>query len=159
MVYHSLVYSQLLYGILSWGSASATALHPLCVIQNNIMRLMSFSDCWRSTTLPIYKRLKLLRIGEVAKMELSTFMYKYETNNLPNIFRNYFISEETIHDHFTRRVKNKCYHFPRVQSEMGKTKLAFRGIKIWDEINNDTKKLSLHQFKNKLKEQYLGQYN
>ena len=41
MLYYSLVYSALQYGILPWGSASNTVLKPLNIIHNKIARLIT----------------------------------------------------------------------------------------------------------------------
>ena len=41
MLHNSFVGSHLLYGILTWGSTNNTVLHPLQVLQNKIVRIIS----------------------------------------------------------------------------------------------------------------------
>ena len=61
MLYHSLVNSHTLYGILAWGSTNHSALQPLQVLQNKIIRIIcnvSKNDCVKNSGL--YHELKLL---------------------------------------------------------------------------------------------------
>ena len=62
MLYYSLVNSQILYGILVWGSTNHSILQPLQVLQNKIIRIfcnVSKNEYVKSNSL--YQELKLLK--------------------------------------------------------------------------------------------------
>ena len=40
VLYNSFIYSHLLYGIINWGSANNSTLHPLQTLQNKIIRII-----------------------------------------------------------------------------------------------------------------------
>lgn len=158
MVYYSLVYSKLLYGILSWGSASLTTLKPLEVMQNNIIRVMQ-SAKWKSHVTPLYHKLNLLKIKDIAKQELGIFMFKLTNNCLLPLFIKYFTKVKNIHKYSTRGADNGNYFLPRVKTNIGKNKVAYRGSKLWNEINNNFKKLSAHNFKLHFKDYMIEKYS
>ena len=60
MLYNSFVRSHLLCGILTWGSTNNTVLHPLQVLQNKIVRIISnVKTNERITNNSLYKQLKI----------------------------------------------------------------------------------------------------
>ena len=58
-VYYSLVFSYLQYGISSWGSVSTYLLETIKTIQNEIIRLITFSS-YRSNAEKLYAQLKII---------------------------------------------------------------------------------------------------
>ena len=98
VIYYSLVQCYLLYGILTWGSENATTLKPLRTIQNKIVRLMCKAD--RTSHVKnnsLYKRLSILKIKDLRKVELAKFFHSYQRNRLPQIFKNYFQPVKSLH--------------------------------------------------------------
>jgi len=57
LLYFSFVHCHLQYCASSWGTDNNSFLQPLSVLQNNILRIMSF-DKYRCHMLPLYKNLK-----------------------------------------------------------------------------------------------------
>ena len=85
LLYHSLIYSKLQYGISVWGTTSKTHLRDLMVRLNNIVRIITFSmNC--SRMLNLYKSLYLLKLTNINKLELAKFMFALHNNRLPKIF-------------------------------------------------------------------------
>ena len=68
-------HTYLLYGILGWGSATKTTLHPLQILQKKVMRLINkttVEDHVKNNAL--YQKYKILKIDDVHKLELGKFM-------------------------------------------------------------------------------------
>ena len=77
------------YGILLWGSTSKTYLSKIKVLQNKAIKIIGGRK-WRNRATPFYKKLKILKIVDVYKLETAIFMYKYSTNKLPAGMNNLF---------------------------------------------------------------------
>ena len=102
---YSLVQSHLLCGILTWGSENTTTLKPLLTIQNKIVRLMCKVDrTSHVTNNSLYKRLSILKIKDLYKVELAKFFHSYQRNRLPQIFQDHFQPVKSLHKHFTRNL-------------------------------------------------------
>ena len=82
MLYFSLIYPYLIYCCIIWGSASATALHKLEVLQNRAVRIINRSP-FRATVSPIYKQLNLLKLNDITQLQIVLFMYKFKHALLP----------------------------------------------------------------------------
>ena len=53
-VYYALGYSYLRYGNIVWGNCSKTTIKPLAVIQNRIIKIMTFAPFGRIDVDPVY---------------------------------------------------------------------------------------------------------
>ena len=103
-VFNALIYSYLRYGILIWGSASATILKPLETLVNKAIRIISFAPIGNINLSQIYKDLNLLTLSNVHALELGKFIYKEKLGYLPTAIGNYFptSSNFTTHAYRTR---------------------------------------------------------
>ena len=66
LLYHSLVYPHLIYGILTWGSTNNSMLHPLQVLQSRLRRIISRvkkSDHCANNSL--YHNLNILKVKDI----------------------------------------------------------------------------------------------
>ena len=63
-IYYSLTCSHLQYAIGVWGGAGKTALKRLNVLQNKVLRAMTYSS-YKSRVSPLYKKLNLLKIDDI----------------------------------------------------------------------------------------------
>ena len=114
MLYHSFIKSHLSYEILSWGNDYKSAIQPLQVLQNKILRLMFKIE--PQSHVPnnyLHNSSKLLKIEDLYKLELAKFMYLYEHSKLSPLFSDYFLPLKKIHCHKTRSSSslNVFYHF------------------------------------------------
>ena len=126
MLYHSLIYSKLQYGILVWGTASKTHLRELIVRLNNIVRIITFSrNCNRMSNL--YKSLYLLKLTDMYKLELTKFMVVLHDNRLSKIFYDALTKLESVHDHNTRQLTKNVYFKPSVYKNIGRETTLYRG--------------------------------
>ena len=107
ILYHSLIYSKLQYGILVWGTTSKTYLCELVVRSNNIVRIITLSrNCSQMSNL--YKSLYLLKLTDIYKLELAKFMFALHNNRSPKIFEDSLTKPKSVCDHNTRQLTKKC---------------------------------------------------
>ena len=82
-LYYSFVYPHLVYGVIIWGNAGVSALRKTEVIQNRILRLITFTrlkDHVRVNTL--YKKLGILKIQDIYMKEACRLMHLFHDNLL-----------------------------------------------------------------------------
>ena len=79
----------------------------------------------------------LLNIFEIVKLQLSELAYKHNTNQLPEVFYNYFRDVNTIHNYETRSKTNKNLFLPRVNLNYGQFDVKYAAVKTWNESPNE----------------------
>ena len=126
MLYQSLMYSKLQYGILIWGTASKTYLCELMIRLNNLVHIVTFSrNCSRMSNL--YKSLYLLKLTNTYKLELAKFMFALHNNRLPKFFCESLTKLESVHDHNTRQLTKNVYFKPSVNKNIGRETILHMG--------------------------------
>ena len=64
MLYYSLIYSRIQYGIVTWSTANQTLMHELNVKLNNIVRAITYSSKYCPVT-SFYKTLNFLKLDNI----------------------------------------------------------------------------------------------
>ena len=106
----------------------------------------------------MYKELKFLKLNKIYQLELAKFMHQLNYNRLPDVYYDQFIKIEEIHSHDTTQVKKALYFLPRVAKSVGKLQIAYRGTKLWSEIDDDTKSMHWVSFKTHYSNVLLSKY-
>jgi len=101
MLYNALFLSFLQYGIIVWGQTFASYLEPIVKLQKRAVRAISHQT-FLAHSYPIFKEFKLLRIDDVFKTKLLTFVYESINKLTPVYFHNFFCHVTSIHSHNTR---------------------------------------------------------
>ena len=102
MLYYSLIYPFLTYGIQVWGFTYPTYLKPVTTLQKRVVRIMTFSDP-RSHSEPLLKSLRLLKFSDIIHLEILSFVYQWNHKLSPSCFVNYFNPVSSIHSYNTRQ--------------------------------------------------------
>jgi len=89
LIYFSLFHSHLQYCIIDWGRAYKTVIRPVQVLQNRILKYVTFSKR-TSRANNIFKLLKILKVSGLYQLNLEKFMYRYNADILPSSFNNFF---------------------------------------------------------------------
>ena len=119
LIYFSLLYSHLQYCITDWGRAYKIVIQPVQVLQNRILKYMTFSKRTSSAN-NIFKLLRFLKVSDLYQFNLEKFMYKFNADILLSSFGNFFSKLPCIHDHGTRQKVSGNYHHKRVRTDYGK---------------------------------------
>ena len=152
-VYYALGYSYLRYGNIVWGNCSKTTIKPLAVIQNRIIKIMTFAPFGRIDVDPVYLHLKLLDLNKIHYLEKAKFMFKYHKGSLPACFENYFQNQSRVNHGYNLRNRAINYH---TGSQDSQNMMKNNGRAIWDTIPNDIKNsLNIKAFSKKLKTEIL----
>ena len=157
-LYYSLIYPYLIYGLVVWGNTYCSSLNPLFLLQKKVVRLMTFSSYYEHTN-PLFIKLEILKIHDLVIYHNALFMYDFHSDNLPDTFNTFFLPVNHTHNYNTRLASRSSYSLPRIRTKYGKFNIRYSGAKLWNDIDDETKKLKPSHFKKKFKKKLLSKYN
>ena len=103
ILYYSLIYPYLIYGITLWGNTYPSHLKPLFLIQKRIIRVINLSKRLENTE-PIFIQLKILPLSLLILYHNLKLCYKFFHNQLiiPSTFSNYLVRRISVQQYNTR---------------------------------------------------------
>ena len=152
-----LYYSRVQYGIILWGTATYSRQKEIVLRLNNIVRIMTWSRKFDHVSI-LYNQLKLLKLEDIYKLELSKFKHQLNCNMTPKVFEKNFVKLESVHSYSRRQKTKNNYFLTRVNKTMSQKQLAFCGTKLWAPLDNFIKTKPLPVFKKILKERMIRDY-
>ena len=157
-LYFALIHPLLLYGIITWGSTFSTHLHRLQILQNKAVRAVVGAH-YHDSAKPILVNLQILQIDDLFKIEIAIFVFKWNRNSVPIFFSNFFKKTSDVSKRITRQsTKSSNLYYPRYRSNRLRRSIKYQGVKVWNSIPENIKKLSENLFKKQLKEYFLPRY-
>ena len=142
MLYHSCACSRIGYGITAWGTAADKYLKEIETKLNDLVRTIIWNKKFSRVT-QLYKNLKLLKLRDVYNKELAKFVHQIYNNKTPFLFQDKFTKLEKIHSHKTRKPNSSNFFSPRVSKKAGQKKLGYRGVKLWNSLDENLKSKKL----------------
>ena len=154
-LYYSLIYPHLLYCCIVWGGACITSLHKLEVLQNRAIRLITHSP-FRSSSSPIFKRLNILKIADIRKLNIATFMFETRNSNLPRCCLSYC----QLNSNFHYGIRNICdFVMPAFRTKIREQTISVLGPRIWSSLPSDIRSsVSSFCFKKNVRNYLISQY-
>ena len=149
MIYNSLFDSRLRYGILGWGTATENLVSKVKVLQNKVVRYITFSEFGtRSTTM--YSALDIVPFNDQLFLQRSIVMHSLYYKNIP--FALSFYCKLPQHDRSTRYKSNRNFILPVAKTVRSQTSMKFAGPKAWTSVPNDIKEIAYRKpFSKRLK--------
>ena len=95
-LYHTLFLSHITYAITAWSTAGCTIKNRLLVLQKRALRAISNSE-YRCHSNPLFVKYNQLKIDDLCKFNVATFMYKYSNKLLPSLFDDMFNTNAENH--------------------------------------------------------------
>ena len=157
MLYNALFLSFVQYGIIVWGQKFASYLEPIFKLQKRAVRAISHQT-FLAHSYPIFKELKLLRIDDVFKTKLLTFVYESMNKLTPVYFHNFFCHVTSIHSHNTRQsTSGGLFLAQRNTLQYGLRSIRYTGAKQWNRLPTTIRfSSSKYLFKKHLKDYFLN---
>ena len=153
-MYYTLVYSRIKYGLVVYGASNSTIINHIQTLQNQLLKVLTKKP-YRYSTNALHNELKLIKVVDIFKQEVLSFVFNYYTNKLPPVFSNYFTLFSNIHNYNTRD-RNQSFILPQFSNEFGSSALKVEGVRLWNSLNVGMKSLkSIKTFRKSLKESYL----
>ena len=149
MLYLSLAWSHLTYGVLAWGRGNLVSLNKLQNAQNKLVKII-----YGSHNNSIYQLNNLLRVTDTydffaliklfSELNVSSSQETYFAERIQNI--------QTIHDHFTRFGRNLNIIPPQIRKSKCYASFLYKSINLWNNLPLNIKNsISLSVFKNKVR--------
>ena len=132
-LYNSFIYPYFTYCIEVWGNICTTHLDPLVRIQKRAVRTIVGARKFDHST-PIFKKLKLLNLNEIYIYCVQLFMYKYHHRILPPVFHDLFVSNNTVHSHFTRQQSH--FHVPLALTTIMSKTIRITGVTLYNHFES-----------------------
>jgi len=125
------------YGVIAWGRAASCHSQPISVVLNRTMKCLN-TDKLLTKLLPFIKCKKFSN-KDIYNLEVSKFMYKYTTSQLPATFNNYFKLITDVPSHDTRQIKTRQIALPKARSNSGAKMIKYSAIEYWSTIPPEIK--------------------
>ena len=156
MLYSTLILPYLYYGILAWGNAAQIRIDKILLLQKKVMRLIC-NTSYRSHTNVLFRENRILKINDLYRFQLGQFMYNIHKNSTPNVFKNMFLKNNTIHNYSTRQAND--FHLPKSRTNFANRNFMFTGPKLWNSLDNSLREAcSLNTFRYRFKMRLFDSY-
>ena len=146
-IYYSLLYPHLVYAIEVWGSACATEINKILVLQKRALRIITYNDRLPSVpgplrpSTPLFHKMDISKIYDVFQLQLAKFIFNCIHLNVPSIFHNWFKLNYTVHNYNTRSTfsdidnalnSNNIFIINARTTHYGLKLIKVSGPKIWN---------------------------
>ena len=156
ILYFSLFYSYLLYGISIWASNYKSEWKQVQIHQNKAIRAICKLEP-RQSVKAFLIRLKILNVARLREKKIAETLYKVSKNTAPESFMSAFRRNDEIHEHDTRYASQLVTETRRLTSS--DFSIKFTRPKIWNYFPNTLRNAnSLPEFKSKIKSIVLLQF-
>ena len=122
-LYYILVYPRIKYGLTVYGQAGITKLKKNQTLQNRLLKVLS-SKKFRYSTDKLHNEFEILKVSDMLKQEVLTFVFNYFNNKLPSVFTNYYETLASSRGINTRHGSNL------IRKVKHKTNIGAHSIKI-----------------------------
>jgi hypothetical protein len=155
-IYNSLVLPYFQYCNIAWAVNKSAHINKLFRYQKKAVRIICHKK-WDSHTTPLFKELNILKISDINQLQIGCFVFKALNNGLPHQFKNHFILNSTVHEHFTRQ--SAFLHLSYSKTKLRQNSIKYHGAKLWNALSPDLTSLcSFHVFKRNYKTFLISQY-
>ena len=134
ILYYSLCYSFVSYGITVWGLTHKSYLDPIIIAQKKILRVMIFSEI-NAHTAPLFSQLGILKVHDVHQFQLLSFVYDCHYKIAPAHFHSYFKPSSEVHNYNTRMASRGDLILQRKNTfQYGTRCIQYTGARLWNMI-------------------------
>jgi hypothetical protein len=131
LIYYSLIYPHLQYGIANYGSAATYHLDPIVKLQKRIIRNICYQPA-RTHTNQLFLENDILKLNDIQKLQIAKLMHKYFKEHNKGHFHSTILSDK--HNYNTRLASSKNYFMPQPRTNLGLSSLKYLGPKIWQSV-------------------------
>ena len=123
-------------------------LKKLILLQKKAIRICTKSD-YSAHPSPLFKSLKTLKLQDIIKIQIASFMQRYHSKTLSPYLMNMFSVNSNIHSYFTR--SSKQFHRWTYLNDKSRFTLRHTGPALWNGLTLSNFNI---QFNNTFKRQY-----
>ena len=160
LLYYSLFYSFISYGITVWGLTHPSYMDPLWKLQKKVIRTIAFKDKYAHTT-PLFHEFKMLKLADVHSLKLLCFVFDCSWGSSIEPFNKFFTPLQLVHSYNTRQSSKGNLFISSVNTtQFGKRSAKYVGATLWNNLPPSIREIrSSRYFKKQLSEFYLCSYS
>ena len=134
LVYYSLFYSHISYGISVWSLTSQKNIDVVNILQKKCIRLLNFTS-YNGHTNNLFINNKLLKLKEIIKMNQLLLANQFNNDALPDDLKYLFSQARNVYQHHTR-ISDNSFFVPSINStNYGELSLKYKVPHVWNEIS------------------------
>ena len=158
MLYYSLIYPYLNYGIESWYNVTTTMSEKVLILQKRAIRSV-YKIPYNGSTKTYFKQHNILRLPEIFSFKIGSMFVKYVNDES---IKNDYISSllqlnSDIHSHNTR-IRNN-FSVPFFKRSASKSCFIYQSLTYWNSLPQSLKQKKNHaNFNHLLKKHLISQY-
>ena len=134
--------SFLQYSITFWGQTYESYREAIFKQQRKAIRIIP-NQTSRSNSLPLFKDLQLLRLSDIFKFKLLTFVYESTKLLTSRCFHGYFSFNSAIHNYTTKQCyRGDLYLIGKNTLRYGLGSIRYMGAKLWNELSREVRNSS-----------------
>ena len=153
-IYYALVYSRIKYGIAVYGQANLTEISKIQVLQNQLLKVLAGKK-YRYPTDKLHDDFSLLKVTDITRQEVLTFVFNFFMDSLPTVFRNYYETFSETHNINTRNANLNIRKIRR-NNNFGAKSIKIIGADLWNDLSRDLRtSANTKQFRYNYKESIL----
>ena len=143
LLYCGLFESFLSYGVSVWGSTYPMYTDSTFIYRREL-KIITFNEVNVSSA-PLFDSLQILKLSDLFKLQVTSFVYECLNSLAPIYFREYFTSIQSIHSIGTQQSKKgDLYALHCNTTQYGLRSIHYPGVRIWNslpvEIRNSQEK-------------------
>ena len=156
-LYFSYIHSIINYGLGLWGPMiSVNTFNRSKVLQKKAVRVIS-KACYNANTAPSFRKLQILRIGDMIDLEVAKLSFRFVKNELPTPIRGLFTPNAFNHNYNTR-ARNEP-RIARHRTSVFHKSFLTRSQTVWSALDASIKHtLKFHSFRNIFVKQNISTY-
>ena len=155
-LYYSFLYPYLSYCCIIWGNAAQTTLWPIFRSQKYDVRILT-NTRRRDSSKPSFTKLRILRLPDIYKTAVLTFVYKYKNGHLPPTFDNFFSYNGDNHRYPTRAATQ--LRIPLTKTKHSSSFVRKTGVSLWNQYEGKiSSQQTFGQFKRILRDIFISSY-
>ena len=132
---------------------------PTFVLQKKVLKIITFNNVIASSA-PLFDALQILKLNDIFKLQVTSFVYECLNNLVRIYFREYFVSIHSVHNIGTRQSKKgDLFALCCNTTQYGLRSIHYLGVHIWNSLPNEIRESrSLSTFKKKFEDFFLALY-
>ena len=122
------------YACQIWGQSHSKTFDMIQSAQNKALRIINFKQSMEPSE-PLYQKVKINRLKNNIILNNCLFVFDKLTNNLPDVFDQFFQPLKEQHNHYTRGSQQYLLNIPKTNTQMfGSNSIKIKSITYWNEI-------------------------
>lgn len=139
-----------------WLSTDRTKIDKLFIYQKKALRICAGTS-YDSHSMPLFYDFNTLNIFDINKLQSALFMFRFNTNALPNSFGGFFSKHKDLHSYNTRNANN--FVINNIKTKIHRHSIIYNGPKIWNSLDTSlTNCKQINRFKNSYKKKLISEY-